>query len=96
MNQEHGKTPPTDREREMLERLRRRPDLWTRFEAILALTEVEDGALHTADEVETLLLEEVRRLGSEAMHRWAAQAEERTARQFQAAHPRASVRKKKP
>lgn len=96
MNQDHGKTPPTERETQMLQRLRRRPDLWTRFEAILALTEVEDGTLRTADEVEALLIEEVRRLGSETMHGWAAQAEERTAREFQAAHPRASVRKKKP
>jgi len=80
----------------LLQRLRRRPDLWARFEAILALTEVEGGALRTADEVEALLVEEVRRLGSTAMHQWAAQAEERTAHEFQAAHPRASVRKKKP
>jgi len=96
MPQPHGNSPRTQREARLLERLRRRPDLWERFEAILALTDAEEGELHTADEVETQLIEEVRRLGSEAMHDWAAQAEERTAREFLAAHPKASVRKKKP
>lgn len=96
MNQKHGSAPPTPREADLLKRLRRRPDLWARFEAILALTDAEVGALATADEVETRLVEEVRRLGSAAMHDWAAQAEERTAREFQTAHPKASVRKKKP
>ena len=95
MKQNHGTNPRTERETQMVERLRRRPDLWERFEAILALTEVEGGELRTADQVEELLVEEVRRLGSEAMHQWAAQAGERTASEFAAAHPRASVRKKK-
>jgi hypothetical protein len=95
MKQNHGTNPRSEREKQMLERLRRRPDLWARFEAILALTEVEGGAWRTADQVEELLVEEVRRLGSETMHQWAAQAEERTASELAAAHPRASVRKKK-
>jgi hypothetical protein len=95
MKRNHGINPRSERETQMLQRLRCRPDLWERFEAILALTEVEGGELRTADQVEELLVEEVRRLGSEAMHQWAAQAEERTAREFEAAHPRASVRKKK-
>ncbi len=95
MKQKNGTNPRTERERQMLERLRRRPDLWVRFEAILALTEVEGGELRTADQVEELLVEEVRRLGSEAMHQWAAHAEERTTGEFEATHPRASVRKKK-
>lgn len=94
MKQNHGTNPRNEREKQLLERLRRRPDLWARFEAILALTEVTDGALRTADQVEELLVEEVRRLGSETMQQWAAQAEERTASEFGAAHPRASVRKK--
>ena len=96
MNSMHGSPSPKQRETEMIERLRRRPDLWERFEAILALTEVEEGELRTADAIEALLVEEVRRLGSAAMHQWAAQAEARTGREFAAAHPRAAVRKKKP
>ena len=96
MNPKHGNPARTERENELIQRLRGRPDLWARFEAILALTEAEGGELRTADEVEARLVEEVRRLGSEAMQDWAARAEERTAREFQSANPRASVRKKKP
>jgi hypothetical protein len=44
--------------------------------------------------VEELLVEEVRRLGGEVMREWAVRAEERVAREVQAAHPKASVRKK--
>lgn len=95
MNQKHGKRPQCPREERLLESLRNRPALRERFEAILALTEVEEGKLRTADEVEALLVEEVRRLGSETMHQWAEQAEARIGRDFQAAHPQASVRKKK-
>jgi hypothetical protein len=96
MNPKHGNTARTKRENELIQRLRSRPDLWERFEAILALTEAEGGALRTADAVEALLAAEVRRLGREAMHDWAARAEERTAREFQSANPKATVRKKKP
>ena len=74
MKQNHGTDPRTERETQMLERLRGRPDLWARFEAILALTELE-GEWRAADQVEELLVEEVRRLGSQTMHQWAAHAE---------------------
>ena len=43
MNLKHGNSARTDRETELIQRLRSRPDLWERFEAILALTEVEGG-----------------------------------------------------
>ena len=68
MNPKHGDTPRTELETQMTERRRRRPDLWGRFEAMRALTEVEGGALRTAAEVEALLVEEVRRLGCAALH----------------------------
>ena len=95
MNAMHGSPSPKQRETEMIGRLRRRPDLWERFEAILALTEVEEGELRTAESIQALLVEEVRRLGSAAMHRWAAQAGARTGREFAAAHPRVAVGEKK-
>ena len=66
LNRKHGTRPHTGRETERIEGLRRGPDRWARFDAILALTEVDE-----------LLAEEVRRLGGEAMHAWAAQAEAR-------------------
>jgi len=60
--------------------------------AILALAESSEGS---ADEVESLLIEEVRRLGKTTMESWAIHAEEKTAQQFKADHPDARHGKKK-
>ena len=54
-----------------LERLNQHPKLKERFRAILELAESEDGAMRTADEIEALLIEEVRQLGAETMGDWA-------------------------
>ena len=69
MRNTHGEPTDPAREKRLLEKLRRRPELLERFEAILALTESEGGELRTADEVEELLVEEVRRLGNRAIDR---------------------------
>ena len=95
MNKPHGSLPDSAREKRFLEERREHPQLFERFEAILALTKAEEGAPRTADEIEALLVEEVRRLGSRAMHDWAQGAQERAARAVRAAHPRARLRKKK-
>lgn len=84
------------REERFMEQLREHPDLLERFEAILGLTRSEVGELRSADEVEALLVEEVRRLGNRAMHDWAGGAEERVAEDFKTANPQARLRKKKP
>src|SRR5271156_3448817 len=86
----------TTREKRLLEQLRKRPDLLERFEAIVELTRSDEGPLRNADEVEALLVEEVRRLGNRAMHEWAEGAEARVAQDFKATHPQARLRKKKP
>ncbi len=96
MRNTHGEPTDPAREKRLLEKLRRRPELLERFEAILELTESEDGALRTADEVEELLVEEVRRLGNRAMHDWAQGAEERASENLRQAHPQARLQKKKP
>ena len=67
--------------------LRERPELMERFEAILGLTECEDAPVRRADDVEDLLVEEVRRLGNITMREWARKTEEKVARQFKAEHP---------
>ena len=91
-----GRTDQRTREEHLLEALRERPELLERFEAIVALTDSQEGELRSADEVEELLVEEVRRLGSHAMHQWAQGAEERAARELRKEHPQAGLRKKKP
>jgi hypothetical protein len=95
MNKPHGSPSDPAREKRFLEELRQHPELWERFEAILAVTKAEEGAPRSADQIEALLVEEVRRLGSRAMHDWAQGAEERAARELRAAQPRVRLRKKK-
>jgi hypothetical protein len=66
-----------------------------RFEAILELTRSDNKEVCTADEIEELLVEEVRRLGNRAMHEWASGAETRIAHDFEQTHPKARPGKKK-
>ncbi len=68
----------TEQETQMIERLRGRPALSKRFEAILDLSDSEQGAVKTADEIEALPREEIRRLGHttmEPMGRWGREAD---------------------
>jgi hypothetical protein len=87
--------PLTAEELLLIEQLREQPDLLARFQSILDLTRNEGSALKTADEVEGLLIEEMRRLGHAGMSQWAARAEERVGREFKQQEPQARSRKKK-
>jgi uncharacterized protein with PhoU and TrkA domain len=95
MKNRPGKTDESTREQRLVEALRERPELMERFEAILALTDSEEGALRSADDIEELLVEEVRRLGHGAMEQWAKAAEERSARALRKIHPQARLKKKR-
>lgn len=70
-----------------IEKLRKRPDLRERFAAILKISDGEDGELRSADEVEALLIEEVRKLGNASMEQWAKEAERRVGAQHQEKNP---------
>lgn len=72
MKRPHGPNSDKQREKRFLEKLRSHPELLERFEAILELTE---GSQRTADQIEELLVEEVRRLGNQTMQQWAQGAE---------------------
>ena len=87
--------PLTAGELQLIEQLREQPDLLARFQSILGLTRNEGTALKTADEVEGLLIEEMRRLGHTGMSQWAARAEERVGRELKQQEPQARSRKKK-
>lgn len=96
MKPTHGKKRPRNAaDEQLLDLLDRSPALRGRIENILALTKAEDGPWRPADAIEEALVEEVRRLGGEVMQEWAVRAEERTAREVQAVHPTATLRKKK-
>jgi len=57
----------TEEELEHITKLRKRPDLLERFASILEISDGEEGEIKSADEVEALLIEEVRKLGNASM-----------------------------
>ena len=65
-----------------------------RFQSILELSSTQ-GPLKSADEVEALLIEEMRRLGNTTMGDWATSAERRLGEQLEQKDTTARVRKKK-
>jgi hypothetical protein len=83
------------KESQLIEQLRERPELMERFQTILQISSNAEGPIKSADEVEALLIEEMRRLGNTTMGSWAARAEQRLAKQFKEEHPPARARKKK-
>jgi hypothetical protein len=82
-------------ELQMIERLREHPELMERFQSILAISANAEGPVKRADEVEGLLIEEMRRLGNATMGDWATSAEKRLAEQLEQQDVSARARKKK-
>lgn len=85
----------TTEEARLIEGLRRHPDMMERVQNILEIVHNEDGPLKTADEVEAMLVEEMRRLGHSTMSQWATGAEERVSTELQSQDPTVLSRKKK-
>ena len=84
----------SEQEIQLVELLRQHPELRVRFESILKLASNADGPLQTTDEVEALLIEEVRRLGHTTMTQWAVGAEERVSQELKEQQPEVLSRKK--
>lgn len=85
----------TPQEAKLLEGLRRNPQMMERVQSILEIASNENGPLKSADEVEAMLIEEMRRLGHSTMSQWAVSAEERVSTELQDQHPTVLSRKKK-
>lgn len=80
-------THDTDEARRAIElaaRLTQHPELRARFEEILAVAENERGDANTADQAEERAVEQVRHLGQELMHSWAARKHERLVQEYDA------------
>lgn len=67
----------TPEETHLMERLRAHPEMMERVQSILEIAYSQEGPLKTADEVEDMLVDEVRRLGNATMNQWASQSEKR-------------------
>ena len=74
----------TAQETQLIQQLRQQPQMLARLQSILDLAHATDGPLKTADEIEELLIHELRQLGSTTMNQWAVQAEERVSAELQA------------
>lgn len=79
----------------LIRRLRQQPNVMERVERILEIANSSEGALKTADQIEEMLLEEMRRLGNDTMTEWATQAEKRVGQELQQQDPTVLKRKKK-
>lgn len=82
-------------EARLLEQLREHPEMMERVQSILDLTRSTEGPLKTADEVEELLVQEMRRLGNTSMNQWAMGAQERVTNELKGQDPTVRSRKKK-
>lgn len=85
----------TQAEIQLLKQLREHPEITVRVRSILEIARNAEGPLKTADEVEALLIEEMRRLGNVTLTQWAIQAEERVSSELKSQDPTVLSRKKK-
>ena len=67
---------------ELVRRLGGHPRLRDRMESLLLAVEVEAGDLKEADAAELRLIEEIRRLGQEALQAWASGQVEKTSQEI--------------
>ena len=82
-------------EARLLQQLRQHPAMMERVQTILEITCSTTGPLKTADEVEELLVQEMRQLGNSSMGQWATHAEERVSNELKEQDPTVRSRKKK-
>ena len=82
-------------ELQLIEQLRKYPELFERVRSILEITASAEGPIRKADEIEALLIEEMRRLGHTTMETWAGKAEQTLGDELKQKNASASVRKKK-
>ena len=93
--QKAGANEFSQSEVQLIEQLRQHPEMMARVQSILELTRNANGPLKTADEVEGLLVQEMRQLGNTSMTEWAKQAEERVSKELQGLDASVRSRKKK-
>jgi hypothetical protein len=84
----------TQSETQLIEQLREHSEMMVRVRSILAIARNAEGPLKTADAVEELLIEEMRRLGNLTLSQWAIQAEERVSHELKSLDSTVRSRKK--
>lgn len=79
----------------LIDQLRQQPRIMERVQRILEIAQSSEGPWKTADQVEELLIQEMRQLGNTTMNEWATQAQERVSQELQTENPAVRKRKKK-
>ena len=85
----------TPSETRLIGQLRQHPEMMVRVQSILEIARNAEDPLKTANEVEELLIEEMRRLGNVTLRQWASQAEERVSIELKRQDPTVRSRKKR-
>lgn len=94
-NKESDRPTLNAAELQLIEQLRKHPELFERVRSILEITASAEGTIKKADDIEALLIEEMRRLGHATMETWAGKAEQTLGAELEQKDASASVRKKK-
>ena len=93
----HKHPQPTElsaTELQLIQQLREHPEVMERVHHILEIAANAEGPVKRADEIEALLLEEMRRLGNVTLQSWASRAERTLGEQLKQKDSSAVVRKK--
>jgi hypothetical protein len=77
-----------------IRKLEAHPEVFERIERILEIVEDETGEAMTADEAEELLVQELRKMGHDALQEWAMEKEARIEKEY-AGRSRVVKREKK-
>jgi len=85
----------TEEDRELLVELNKHPEIKDRVRAILRMAEAKEGTPMTVDALESILVEEVRKLGRQTMGDWGRSQAGHVEKQVRAEHPHIHRSKKK-
>lgn len=85
----------SQKEINLIEQLRRNPKVMDRVQHILQMTNASEGPLKTADQIEELLVTELRLLGNDTMTEWLSRADQQVGEELKGKDKSALKRKKK-
>lgn len=80
------------REEQLIQKMRQQPEMMERVESIF---NAAYSSGKTADEIEEMLISEIRQLGQSTMQSWAIRTEQKLGEEFKKKDSSAVVRKKK-
>jgi hypothetical protein len=77
----------TNEDQIFIQRLNQHPKLRERTEALLNVIENVAGDSTKADDAERFIIDELRKMGNDALHCWAGNAVQKSTKELRKAHP---------